>query len=56
MVHRSNFFEKGAAVAFHCAARILLGESQIESATPVRLGKSPGACAEAMHKPGDFLE
>jgi hypothetical protein len=52
-IRRSEFFQKGGAIAFDRRSRILLGESKVESVSAVSTGVSSGSGAEAVNEPGN---
>ena len=45
---RAQVLEESSSVAFYRSARILLGESEIESISTINAGESSGSCAESM--------
>src|SRR5581483_11305332 len=53
---RPDLPEESLPVLFHCGARVLFCESEVESAATIRLRMPTYAGAEPMHQPRDFLE
>ena len=52
----AELLQKFLPILFDCGARILLGESQIQSPPSVNFGESAGPRAEAVNEPGNRLE
>ena len=47
----SDLRQEGGSIAFDCAARVLFGESEIESISPVNAGNPTGSGAETVNQP-----
>jgi len=51
-IHGPEFVHESRPVAFDFAARILLGEPEIETVPPINTRKSAGSRTESMNQPG----
>ena len=54
--HCAEVLQEGSSVAFYRRARVLLGESKIESVLPIGPGESSRPRTESMNQPGNGSE